>query len=157
MAMVPAGRGDLFGKGHIMMARYNPETGEPDMNTATPWFTSSASLVQPTSESKHECENYCSEYKMSFSLAPMKRKNMIRLLGMGSYIGKIAKGARESGDMLGLPQRKLNLELPYEIYRCLQRESHILFGCNLKRALRLFGCNVKIRHTTKNGYWVWMK
>lgn len=45
----------------------------------------------------------------------------------------------------------------YADYCKLQSDAHKFYGCNLKRALRKFGCKNKVKHQTKNGYWVWMK
>lgn len=95
--------------------------------------------------------------ELIFDLAPIGRKDRVRHRYQFTKVGQMATRMQTARLMEGWPKRKLHWECSYEIYRCLQREAHTLFGCNLKRALKLFGCNVKIRHTTKNGCWVWMK
>lgn len=46
----------------------------------------------------------------------------------------------------------------YEEYKRLVRFTQLFYGCNIKRALRKEGVRgIRIRHKTRNGYWVWMK
>ena len=95
--------------------------------------------------------------ELIFDLAPIGRKDRVRHLYEFTKVGQMATRMQIARLMKGWPKRKLLWECSYDVFRQLQREAHVVFGCNLKRALRLFGCNVKIRYTTKNGYWVWMK
>lgn len=45
----------------------------------------------------------------------------------------------------------------YAVYHKLQEVAHSKYGCNLKRALRKLGVKNRVKHQTRNGYWVWMK
>lgn len=156
--MIPAKKG-LIAKGRVMTVRCNQEMREPDMGTATPWFECNVPTfdIQPESERGEMDRKMDSPFELSFNLAPTGKKDRVRFLYKGTHIGQMATEMQIYRLMTGLPKQKLRWECSYDVFRQLQREAHVLLGCNLKRALRLFGCNARVKHTTKNGYWVWMK
>lgn len=92
---------------------------------------------------------------LSFSCeCKMEPNDMKVLIKMVSPMRNLLKAAREGKRVFG---NKLHFEMSYDMYRYIQHICHRDFGRNLKMFFKENHIKVKVRHKTKNGYWVWMK
>lgn len=147
-------------KGDTQMPPTSIKPGKLEVSIA-PWGTQDFKSLEQVNTIDSFClapdENIslrCGELSFECEMKDFDLKKFQELF-FGNEIKSLASAIRK---YKRLGYRLFQADVEYKRFCELKLHAYYFYGCNIKRALRKESIKgLRIRHKTRNGYWVWMK